>query len=882
MLRFCECCLRVRFVFSLLLVFALLNHVSAKTVDVARAKTVAANFLASGSTRALHGNPATLKLAYTALSESNISLKGSTLPLYYVFTQEASGGFIIVSGDDVVRPLLGYSSETGFNPDNIPPNVAAWLKGYEDQINFALRTQMTATPQIESEWLSLSSGSETEKSVGSGQGVAPLIATLWDQSPYYNALCPYDATYNSRTVTGCVATGMAMVMKFFNFPPSGISNHSYNTLRYGTLAANFSGTAYNWSAMPNTVTSENAAVATLMYHCGVSVDMDYNVASQGGSAAYVISSASPVTHCTEYALKTYFGYASTLQGLARANYSNAAWIGLMKTELNASRPIIYAGFGTGGGHCFVCDGYNDNDYFHFNWGWSGSYDGYFLIDALNPGGTGTGGGTGSYNDGQQAVMGIHPPSMSGGGSRFFKLAMNAPITATNDTVYYEDTLSYYTDIINNGLVTFNGDISAGIFDTNDVFIDFVQIIKGITIEPGGHLANGISFTNPGITAMLPGSYYVALMYSAGDTNWTGVADTGAYLSYREVNVINPNDIELYTAMNIFPGTSIPQGSPVTVVLDIINNGTTDFTGTLDLSLYDFDGDYINTIGEKTNFTLPAQQHTSGLTFITNGFNAQPGSYLIALWYQPAGSADWQLIGSTSFGNPVEVDVLGIPLAPDKYEPNNSMQAAAHLPVSFGINPAVINTEGANCHNGLDYDFYSMTFPQGYTYVLSGMLIDSESDTTQTFTLDAIWSYSTDGINWSGIFDDVIPFNIIMNDGGNIYFYISPKYTGETGTYQATVKISRNALGMNDGQKGQELRIFPNPVADYVRIETVSEQPLISACKLSGIDGREVMRQTLPSPQTGCQINVSDLSVGVYMLHITTPTGVIRRQIVIQK
>ncbi len=870
-----------KLILSLFMALTFLSHAFGKLVDENHAKNVAVNYLTSHSFQALQGSPAVLSLGYSCLSPGNSMLKGASVPLYYVFNIDPSGGFIIISGDDIVTPVLGYSSETGFNPKNIPPNVAAWLKGYEDQISYAISTHMSATPEIQSEWMSLANGPVADYSLKSGQGVNPLIATLWDQSPYYNALCPFDNTANDRTVTGCVATAMAMVMKFFNFPPSGISNHSYKTTRYGTLSANFAGTSYGWASMPNTVTSANTAVATLMYHCGVSVDMDYNVASQGGSGAYVISSGSPVTNCTEYALKTYFGYASTLQGLARANYTSTQWIALLKTELNASRPIIYAGYGTGGGHCFVCDGYNDSDYFHFNWGWSGSYDGYFQIDALNPGGTGTGGGTGAFNDGHQAVIGIHPPSASGGGSRYFKLAMNAPITCPSDTLYYEDSLSFHTDIINNGQVTFNGDISAGVFDTNDVFIDFVQIVKGITLEPGAHLPAGISFAHSGISAMLPGTYYIGMMYSAGDTNWKDVADTGAYLSYRQVEVINPNDIEMYAPMNISPGTTIVQESPVTVVLDIINNGTTSFNGTLDLSLYDIDGEYINFIGEKPNFTLAANAHTSGLTFSATSINAQPGTYLIALWYQPAGTTDWQLIGSTDYANPVEVEVRAVPLVADQYEPDNTVATAAALPVSFSTNPAIISTVGANCHNGLDYDFYSLSLPSGYTYLVTGKLIDSESDTSLTYTLDGLWSYSTDGTNWSGIFDDTIPLNIVMNDGGKILFYISPKFTGETGTYQARIRVSRNPLGI-EKLTADELSIYPNPVSDYIRVEAADRRQVISGYKLLSIDGREVMNNTFPELQSGCQLQVGCLSGGIYILHVITPSGIVHRQIVIRK
>ena len=154
---------------------------------------------------------------------------------------------------------------------------------------------------------------------------------------------------------------MAQIMKFWNYPETGSGFHSYNHPAYGTLSANFGSTTYQWSLMPNVVSSSNSAVATLMYHCGVSVNMVYDIAAKGGSSAQTLDVAA--------ALKTYFGYSSTVEGKYRKDYTDAQWIDLLKTELNAGRPVQYAGTGSSGGHSFVCDGYNSNDFFHMNWGW---------------------------------------------------------------------------------------------------------------------------------------------------------------------------------------------------------------------------------------------------------------------------------------------------------------------------------------------------------------------------------------------------------------------------------------------------------------------------------------------------------------------------------
>ena len=864
-----------KIILSLLFAVVLISSGFGKTVEVNRAKNVASNYLASMPTRFPQGIPGGLSLCYTAAENNTSAMKASSAPLYYVFNINSAYGFIIISADDVVIPVLAYSDETSFSADNIPPNVAGWLKGYENEISHAISTNLDQAPEVQSEWTALVKGPLQGHALKSATGVNALITTIWGQDPFYNDLCPYDNTAAERTVTGCVATAMAQVMKYHAYPTTGIGSYSYSTTRYGTLSANFGATTYNWTAMPNNVTTANTAVATLMYHCGVGAKMDYNVSAQGGSAAYVVATDDP--KCAENALKDYFGYATTLQGKTKSNYTNTEWINLLKTELNASRPMVYAG----GAHCFVCDGYDDSDKFHFNWGWSGSYDGFYALTALIPGGTGTGGGNGNYTNGQEAVIGIRKPASGGGGDRFFKLALNAAVTCPSDIINYEDSLSFHTDIINNGQSTFSGDISACIFDTNGIFIHEVQTIKGVALTAGSHLPNGATFTNPGLTSMLPNTYFVGIMYRSADTNWIIVPDTNAFHNNKRLVVINTNPVEKYAAMNISPGLNMTQGDAVSVQADIVNHGTTDFNGTLDLSIYDMEGYYVNFIGEKTNFTLPVNQHTMGLTFSTSSINVQPGSYLIAMLFQPAGSSDWQLIGSTAYANPVKIQVNAVPLIADQYEPNNTSATASSLPVSFATNPAIINTVGANCHTGIDFDFYTLSLPAGYNYVITGNLVDAYNDPDQVYTLDALWSYSTNGITWSEAYDDTIP-DITMNNGGTIMFDVEPYYPGQTGTYQSVVRISRNALGVNDKTQPDQVMVYPNPVTDYLFIESADQRAVLSGIKLFSVTGCELTTVNFTGLKSGCSMSVTNLQDGTYILAVTTVSGIIHRQIVIRK
>ena len=319
----------------------------------------------------------------------------------YIFTTEKS--FVIMAADDCVQPVLGYSLTGSFVAENIPENVQGWLLGYNEEIQFAIDNRMKASSETSQLWNDLIAGNS--KAGRATAVVEPLIQTRWNQTQYYNLYCPAVSDGpDGRAYTGCVATAMAQIMKYWNYPASGIGSHSY-TWNNQTLSADFGSTSYDWNNMSNTYNYNSAiekklAVSTLMYHCGVSVDMVYGGQSTGGSSAS--------TAQVGEALKTYFNYSSEIVYKTKANYPND-WETMVKNELDADRPLQYRGRSSGGGHSFVCDGYNSDNKFHFNWGWSGAYDGYFSLDNLNTGANNQSGqGNGTYTDDQAALFGIQP------------------------------------------------------------------------------------------------------------------------------------------------------------------------------------------------------------------------------------------------------------------------------------------------------------------------------------------------------------------------------------------------------------------------------------------------------------------------------------------
>ncbi len=392
-----------RILFFVMLFLGIVSISTAKQLEVATARQIAKNmYLQVDNTKA----NLNFKLVYTAV----LNMKSEEeIPLFYVFNVEDNNGFVIVSAHDNTLPILGYATIGSFNNVNMPANVAAWLDNYKQQIQYIVDNELVATPKIQEQWTRLANKQSlhTNKDATS---VDPLIPIKWGQSPYVNDLCPYDEAAGSgngyHCPTGCPATAMAMIMKYWEYPIQGTGSHSYTHQNYGIQSADFGATTYNWRDMPHKVNSENNAVATLMYHCGVGVEMDYGPDASG---SFVIMDGYPAHKTCEYAYKTYFGYnPSTIQGLWRYKHPDAQWKQMLKTNLDNANPIQYAGFGDGTGHTFLCDGYDEEGKFHMNWGWDGMYDGFYELEALNPGTGGTGGGSGHFNNNQQAIIGLQP------------------------------------------------------------------------------------------------------------------------------------------------------------------------------------------------------------------------------------------------------------------------------------------------------------------------------------------------------------------------------------------------------------------------------------------------------------------------------------------
>jgi len=396
---------------SLLLLLPL--SVKAQQVSIDDALSKARTFLSTSSgPRRAQGTTA-LTLAYTAKMGSEVQ--------FYVFNKGNGNGFIIIGGDERANEILGYSDNGTFDYNSVPANVKEFLLGYQYEIHNAISNNLQ--PATTAQARVRRAGAVVKKDI------AELMKTKWNQTYPYNTEIPKTSNGDAM-YTGCVITATSQIMKFWEYPTKGIGSKSFSMSPLGqnnqpisetmTFSADFGNTTYDWANMPDAVNAtwnyekqqyiydtneaQNKALGTLMYHVGVCGDVSYGTSGSSGSGADPVATAQGIID--------YFGYPNTMSFLRRKYYTDDDWETRIYNELAEGRPILYSGDSETSGHAYVVHGYRASDNtFAINWGWGGSYDGYFPLtgtNALRPAGTGAGGAASgsSYNLNQSAVIGI--------------------------------------------------------------------------------------------------------------------------------------------------------------------------------------------------------------------------------------------------------------------------------------------------------------------------------------------------------------------------------------------------------------------------------------------------------------------------------------------
>lgn len=325
---------------------------------------------------------------------------------YYVFPNANSKGFTIVSGDDRLPEIVGYSSQGSYDENNLPEGFVSFMEAYQNlynKVNLGDAEALKNLAEIKA-WRN-----KKNASAASTSAVAPLLGNIeWDQTSPYNNMCPkYDSVHVAAT--GCVATAMAQVMAYYKYPkqlkadiPGYVNRWNGIPMEIPTITQEEG--IYDWDNMlpkynkeANATQQQKDAVAKLMYHCGAAVRMSY-----GPESGAAVSSSK---------LAKYFGYdADLMMDLSRSSFTLDKWMQIIDTELAAGRPVLYGGQSSENGHQFICDGKDENGLYHINWGWSGNQNAYFDLSILNPekGGTGSGSAADGFNRYCTMTIGIAP------------------------------------------------------------------------------------------------------------------------------------------------------------------------------------------------------------------------------------------------------------------------------------------------------------------------------------------------------------------------------------------------------------------------------------------------------------------------------------------
>ena len=370
-----------RFLFLLLLLLP--QMIWAEGVSKEKAERVALQFW-GGETRS-----AGVELVWTGAESS--TRQGDEVP-YYVFRRVGQRGFVIVAGDDRAVPILGYSSESDFDVERMPSHVRAWMEGLGREIRYVCLRGGVPSADVRREW----------QSTRIGQDVVLKETAQWDQLEPYNTLCPKIG--DEFCATGCVVTAACIVMRDRQYPDRGEGQiEAYTTKTQSLDVPEIKlDHDYRWEEMPlnykkGVYTKAQAlAVAQLMRDVGAMMQVDFGWVT--GGFAKDISRTMP----------QFMKYSTSMRCLVRDVYTLSEWTEMIKEEIRQNGPMVYTGNSDqGGGHAFVLDGYTDDDFMHVNWGWSGEWNGYYRLSALDPNGEqGTGGSGQGYNSHHQAIFGM--------------------------------------------------------------------------------------------------------------------------------------------------------------------------------------------------------------------------------------------------------------------------------------------------------------------------------------------------------------------------------------------------------------------------------------------------------------------------------------------
>lgn len=533
-------------------------------------------------------------------------------PAVYVFSLDSDKGYIVLPADDEVTPMLGYSDSGKFDAAAINPTMQWWLDEYAAEIKW-LRENPSPDRYL--------SAPATAR-----QAIAPMVKTVWNQSEPFNNMCP--ANGNRRCVTGCVATAMAQIVNYHKLPAGNGTGSASVTYNGTTYTFDYANESFDWDNMLDSYngsyTSEQAnAVAKLMYACGVGVDMSYGTGASAAATSDVVG-----------ALVNHFGFDKSARVFTRSYYTLSDWNDLVYNQLKDYGPVQVSGRNDGGGHSFVCDGYNAGDFFHINWGWGGASDGYFKLTALDPASQGIGGSSAGYNSGQYIIGNICAPRADS--QPYYSMYVGDALGASTDKVTLGAKFNLTGGFYNSSASTLEGSLGYMLEFASGKGEIYVPI-RDINLEPRygyGQLPIRLP------ASLAEGSYrLVPLWKRTTDQQWRKFdipIVNPQYINVRvegnEAYLTVPASVKLQADVKSF-NTPVFEGKPFELTLTLYNDFDTEYLGNVFAVLFSNDGQsQVGAAGSLMVDVMPGETMEVSYLSMLSPLEDQtitPGDYLLA-------------------------------------------------------------------------------------------------------------------------------------------------------------------------------------------------------------------------------------------------------------
>lgn len=788
-------------------------------------------------------------LAYTGLSSTGT---GAGQPAFYIYNL-GSSGFVIVSADERTPEILAYSPDNRFSATNMPANLARMLQIYSTEIEGL----DAGTQQVLSGENAFPSTLKLKSAVVAAS-VLPLLGHIqFNQDSPFNDLCPVDQKTGTRTVTGCEATGMAQVMKFYQYPATGTGSNTYTTKGLNlVLTANFGATNYNWATITDTyssgsTTEQKQAVATLVYHCGVASNMDYGAISTTSTGNMLNG------------LINHFGYDPNPRYYYRSYFTLQEWKDLIKADLNAGRPVFYEGSSGTAGHLWVVDGYDANDLFHMNWGWGGLSNGYYRLTALNPDDHGIGGNGSGYNESQAVATYVRKPDASTTAFHFLGMKQILSQSAAVERNAYCQIDAY--NLANAGINSFTGTVSLNLYNEAGTLVSNVNLNQtpvAINQLPATSEYPVYSFYIQVPAGVANGKYKLFAAYQAsGEASSQLMRAKLGYFNYLNVEVTDTqiligqpqSAVPALALENLAATSNFYSGILGTFDVKIKNNGAETYQSYIAINLKSTDGSLHQQLATEHAELAAGASVTYDLGTIVQ---LPAGSYELLVLYDATNNPTAPAT-TTQLGASVAITVKATPTG----APSLELASKISFPDATQVNKRkatltaeIKNSSADGLYNG---QLYADIHDTNGTF-LKAMVVQ-----TELIDLNTVKTVTFEG-----------PIDLPVGDYKMVVYYVAGNQLialtpTENNWLPFTLIDKALDTGIDDQIAAGNLNLFPNPANDRLYLESKFQ---VKSLRLYNLSGQLLWLNN--EAFTGTKnIPVATLQQGIYLLRIETEKGI---------